>query len=100
MKIQININSVFYIFIKLLEVEQNYKEKPDYQDSIVEIYNTLAADALINNRSNPEDNANDSQKIVQIYNKKADDVNPSNEYTNLIRAFYELKHGNNDIINQ
>eukprot|EP01041_Mallomonas_annulata_P003009 gene3009-5892_t len=80
------------------EVAQTYKQKPEFKESILEIYNVLAADALVNNPDKNQDNKDAYSKIVLEYLNKADEVtlNSNNDYTNLIKAFFELRLGNLD----
>ncbi len=92
------------------EIIEYYQERGEYKDGIVEIYDALAAyslfqsfslvdDPLGNNSNNPEVN----QKIEQIKNYvveqigKAEKINPTNDYTLVIRGFYEVSYGNIDL---
>jgi hypothetical protein len=73
-------------------VEQYYRERGEYKEGIVEIFDALAAFAL--DRSLKSVAETERKKEVLDYIQKADAINQRNEYTWLIKGFFELAFGN------
>jgi hypothetical protein len=93
---------IVYLQIFFADIDKLYQEqdKDDYMEGIVDIYVALAAKALNNfNRakqaphSMPENSTEYSRKFVE-YLKSADEKNRINEYTWLIKGFFEIVQGN------
>ncbi len=87
-----------YAFI--IDVEKIYKARPDYNEGIAEIYDALAARALGDLRRCREKSATITQeeeelgkKVVDFLRKSEDHIR-LNEYTWLIKGFYEMQQGN------
>lgn len=88
------------IFIADIDKLYQEQDKDDYMEGIVDIYVALAAKALNNfNRAKqapqlmPENSTEYSRKFVE-YLKSADEKNRINEYTWLIKGFFEIVQGN------
>ena len=78
----------------LTEAEEYYVKKGEYKDGIVEILDALAAYSLYCSQNVDDPSSEiDRGKEIEQYIKKAEIVNPLNEYTWLIKAFYELAYG-------
>mmetsp|Transcript_24965 Transcript_24965/g.36827 ORF Transcript_24965/g.36827 Transcript_24965/m.36827 type:complete len:1271 (-) Transcript_24965:188-4000(-) len=76
------------------EAEEYYVKKGEYKDGIVEILDALAAYSLYCSQNVDDPSSEiDRGKEIEQYIKKAEIVNPLNEYTWLIKAFYELAYG-------
>lgn len=72
-------------------MEQYYRERGEYKEGIVEIFDALAAYAL--DRSLKSVGDLERKREVLAYLQKSDAVNPRNEYTWLIKGFFELAFG-------
>jgi tetratricopeptide (TPR) repeat protein len=71
---------------------QYYVEKNEYKEGMVEIFDVLAAHFL--HRGEKYDVADKEKiKIVDEYLKRSEHINPLNEYTRVIRGFYQLTLG-------
>ena len=73
-------------------MEQYYREKGEYKEGIVEIFDALAAYAL--DRSLKSIGEIERKREVAEYIQKAESINQRNEYTWLIKGFFELAFGN------
>jgi hypothetical protein len=82
---------VAFIFSCVVAVEQYYRERGEYKEGIVEIFDALAAYAL--DRSLKSIGEIERKKEVLDYIQKADAINQRNEYTWLIKGFFELAFG-------
>ena len=99
-----NFNEVLTEIVSAMnpEIEDYYRQRGEYEEGIVEIFDALAGYALYQSYSFVEDAQNspeDTQKLEALKleivenSKKAEKVNPANEYTWMIRGFYELSYG-------
>lgn len=79
-------------------VQAIYREKNDYTDGMADIFNTLAARALsLLNQKKEKLSSKYHQELtakVVEYTRKADDTYKGlNEFTVLIKGFYEINQG-------
>lgn len=84
------------------EIEEYYRQRGEYEEGIVEIFDALAGFSLYQSYSFVEDPAHASEISEKLETlkgeivgniKKAEGVNRMNEYTWMIRGFYELSYG-------
>ena len=84
------------------QIEDYYRQRGEYEEGIVEIFDALASFSLYRSYSFVEDAQNVSEssqqlealKVEIVANiKKSEEVNRMNEYTWMIRGFYELSYG-------
>ncbi len=71
-------------------MEKHYREKGEYKEGIVEIFDALAAYAL--SRKSVGDGETKKQEVLDNI-RKVDAINQRNEYTWLIKGFYQLAFG-------
>lgn len=84
----------------IIDIDRLYRdsEKEEYLEGIMDIYVALAAKSLSNlsrarSSGNKELSSEYSKKFVE-YLKSADEKQRLNEYTWLIKAFFEVVQGN------
>lgn len=88
---KITVSNLLVLFLTVPAVEQYYRERGEYREGIVEIFDALAAYAL--DRSLKSVGDLERKKEVLDYIQKSDSVNQRNEYTWLIKGFFELAFG-------
>jgi hypothetical protein len=81
------------------DVEDIYKNRKDYSEGMAEIYSALAAKELVDLARlkdkappNPHEEGECAKRVVD-YLRRADDHARINEYTWLIKGFYEIRQG-------
>ena len=85
------------LYLSFSGIIASYADQPDFIDHKSEIFNSLAAKALedfseCTSSSSDYKREECSQKIVSFL-KKTEDIGKMNEYTWLIKGFYEIRRG-------
>lgn len=75
-------------------VEKMYSEKPTYKERLADIYNALAG-YFLNQLSESKSTSTDDPAAIKFVNylRKSEDYARLNEYTWLMKGFYELRIG-------
>lgn len=101
-----NFCTYYHVDNVYLDIDKLYQEqdKEDYSEGIVDIFVTLAAKALGDfsrakrtPHAMPESSMEYSRKFVE-YLKSADEKQRINEYTWLIKGFFEIAQGLNTVV--
>lgn len=75
------------------DIERQYRDRGEFKEGIVEIFDSLAAFALF--RSQNIDTPGETNRYEEITDhiKKSESVNAMNEYTWIIQGFIALYYG-------
>lgn len=81
------------ICLNFIDIEASYRAKEDFVDGVANIFNCLGAKALQDYAKAKDKKREEFSSQLVKYLKKTDEYSKMNEYSWLIKGFFEIKQG-------